>query len=141
MFEKDFTAVYNLVGNIIQAHKESLFSDQELSQLTIRQIHYLKCISKLTNPTLTQLACAFKITKPSVTAIIQHLSEMGYVEKHQSSKDLRVFTVNLTPKGARMARVDEEAIMEFCSQARSVLAEKEVEELEFLLARLLVSLK
>jgi DNA-binding MarR family transcriptional regulator len=141
MFEKDFISLYDLVGNIIQAHKESLFSDHELSQLTIRQIYYLKCISRLNTPTLSQLARVFKITKPSVTAIIQHLCEMGYVEKHQSHTDMRVFTVKLTQKGDRMAHVDEEAIMEFSSQVRSVLNEQEFEELEFLLARLLVSIK
>jgi DNA-binding MarR family transcriptional regulator len=141
MLEKDFITLYDLVGQMIQSHKEKLFSDHELSQLTIRQIYYLKCIRQMKTPTLGQLAHCFNISKPSVTAIIQHLVEMGYVEKHQSSHDMRVFNVKLTPKGDRMAHVDEEAMLEFCSQVSSVLTESEVEEFEFLLARLVVNLK
>ena len=141
MFEKDFTTLYDMVGQIAQAHKEKLFSDHELSQLTLRQVHYLKCIRQLESPTLSELAHCFHITKPSVTAIVQHLVELGYIEKQQSPDDLRVFRVKLTPRGERLARVDEEAMLEFCSQARSVLTESEAEEFSFLLARLVVGLK
>ena len=141
MLEKDFTTIYELVGQMIQSHKEALFSERELSQLSPRQIYYLKCIHQLKSPTLSQLARCVNITRPSVTVIIQHLLDMGYIEKHQSLKDLRVFTVKLTPKGERMARVDEEAVLEFCSQMRSVLSESEVEEFSFLMARLVVTLK
>ena len=76
-----------------------------------------------------------------MTAIINHLVEMGYVEKSQSSTDLRIFTVRLTPKGERIVRVDEEAMMEFCSQMRSVLNEHELEELEFLMAKVVATMK
>jgi DNA-binding MarR family transcriptional regulator len=141
MFEKDFITLYDLAGHMAQAHKEKLFSDHELSQLTIRQIYYIKCINQLKEAALGDLARCFKITKPSVTAIIQRLSEMGYVEKHQSPDDLRVFIVKLTPRGERLARVDEEAMLELCSQISSVLNEKEVEEFSFLLARLVTHLK
>lgn len=141
MLEKDFTIIANIIGRINHAHKEALFSGEDLSQLTIRQTDYLKIIASLRNPTLTDLARAFKITKPSVTAIINHLVEMGYVEKSQSSTDLRIFTVRLTPKGERIVRVDEEAMMEFCSQMRSVLNEHELEELEFLMAKVVATMK
>ena len=141
MFEKDFITLYDLVGQMAHAHKEKLFSERELSQVTLRQVHYLKCIRGLGNPTLSELAHCSHITKPSVTVIVQHLLELGYVEKHQSPDDLRVYRVRLTPRGERLARVDEEAMLEFCSQARSVLTESEAEEFSFLLARLVVSLK
>jgi len=141
MFEKDFITLYDLVGKMTLAHKEKLFSERELSQLTIRQIYYLKCISQLKTPALSELARCFKITKPSVTAIIQHLEEMGYVEKHQSPDDLRVFKVRLTARGERLARVDEEAMLELCSQITSVLTTEELDEFSFLLARLVVNLK
>jgi DNA-binding MarR family transcriptional regulator len=140
MFEKDFIIIYGLIGQIIRTHKEMLFSDQELSQLTLHQIDYLKRIHELKAPTLGQLARSFKITKPSVTAIVQHLSDMGYLDKIQSQDDLRVFTVKLTPKGERLVRVDEEALHEFCSQMRSVLNQSEVDELSFLLAKLVTTL-
>jgi DNA-binding MarR family transcriptional regulator len=140
MLEKDFITIHDLIGQMIQTHKEILFGDQELSQFTIRQVYYLKSIRQLKTPTLSQLARYFNITKPSVTAIVQHLIEMGFIEKQQSEADLRVFTVKLTPKGKRMAGVDEEAMREFCSQMRSVLTEGEVEELSFLLAKLVTNL-
>jgi len=141
MFEKDFITLYDLVGQMAQAHKEKLFSEHELSQVTIRQVYYLKCIRRLGTPTLSELAHCVQITKPSVTAIVQHLLDLGYIEKQQSHADLRVFRVKLTPRGERLARVDEEAMLEFCSQARSVLSEAEADEFSFLLARLVVSLK
>ena len=106
-----------------------------------RQIHYLKIIGRLRHSTLTDLARAFKVSKPSVTAIVNHLFELGYVEKSQSENDLRVFTVRLTAKGERIVRVDEEAVLEFCSQTRSVLSGQELEELEFLIAKIISTIK
>ncbi|MCE1252507.1 MAG: MarR family transcriptional regulator [Anaerolineae bacterium] len=140
MLEKDLISISEHVEQMLQAHREALLNQEELSALTMRQLYYLKRIGRLNSPTLSELAHLFKITKPSVTSLINRLTSMGFLEKKQSSEDMRVFTVKLTARGERLTRVDEEALMEFGSHVRSSLNERELEEMEFLLAKLLAVL-
>lgn len=140
MLEKDLISISETVEQLLQSHREALLNQEELSTLTMRQLFYLKQIGRLNAPSLSELAHLFKITKPSVTSLVNRLTHMGYLEKKQSSDDLRVFTVKLTPRAERLTRIDDEALMEFGSHIRSVLNEKELEEMEFLLAKLVTAL-
>jgi DNA-binding MarR family transcriptional regulator len=137
MLEKDITSLIEAIDQLSHLHREALLEANGFPPVTPHQIDYLRQISRLNSPTLSELARLWKITKPSVTDIINHLSTLGYVEKHQSNHDLRVFTVRLTPAGCRLAQLKDEAVAQFCSQVRSTLSEKELEELEFMLAKVL----
>jgi DNA-binding MarR family transcriptional regulator len=140
MLEQDFIHITEILERMRHSHRQSLSGTQDLSILSVRQFYYLKVIKQLGYPTLTDLARSFLVTKPSVTVIINKLCVLGFIEKHQSTTDRRVSNVRLTPKGHRMVQVETDAMVEFCSQVRSFLSENEIEELEFLLAKIIVKI-
>ena len=63
-----------------------------------------KSTEPVTAVVLSELLC---VSKPSITSKINTLSNMGYIEKVQSSTDKRKYFLKLTPKGELI--VDETA--------------------------------
>jgi DNA-binding MarR family transcriptional regulator len=138
MLEQDFIHIKEILERLLLSHKKTLAGSHELAELTIRQFYYLKVIKQLGQPPLTALARNLQVSKPSVTAIINKLTLMGYINKISSTSDRRVSNVRLTLKGQRMVQAEDDAMMEFCSQVRSLFSEKEIEDLEFFLAKIVV---
>ncbi|MCE5210311.1 MAG: MarR family transcriptional regulator [Deltaproteobacteria bacterium] len=75
---------------------------------TARQIEYIEVINKLGNPNLGEIAKALNISKPSVTAIVDKMTEKGYIKKIQSDEDRRSFHVHLSDKGKKVVQMHDE---------------------------------
>lgn len=70
-----------------------------MSELQLKQFGYVNIIGTKEWITYGELAEILGITKPSVTSIVNKMIRLGIVEKHQCSKDGRVYYLKLTEKG------------------------------------------
>jgi len=100
---------------------------------TARQIEYIDTIDRLGHPTLGEIARTLKLSKPSVTAIVDKLSDKGYIEKCQSDEDRRSFHVHLSAKGKKLVKMHNETHQRIAGLFRSHLDEKDLKALVVLL--------
>lgn len=96
------------VSRLLGQLEAKAFQQEGFSELTMRQLLYLETIASLQNPSFSQLADELGVTLPSVSILVNKLIELGYVNKHQSLQDGRVYHLQLTPKGERMARLHDQ---------------------------------
>jgi DNA-binding MarR family transcriptional regulator len=110
--------------------------DSGISRLTLSQLRYIEAIHALGRPTLSELAARLNITKASVTPGVNRLAALGFVRKTQSSRDRRVYHVELAPAGERLAAARIQALQEYGEFIRAALDEAEARQFEATLARL-----
>jgi|WetSurMetagenome_2_1015567.scaffolds.fasta_scaffold105600_2 DNA-binding MarR family transcriptional regulator len=80
-----------------------LTEEINISELKIKQIHYLEIIGRRSTLTLGQFAEILEITKPSVTNIVNQLIKSGCVLKRQCDQDGRKYYIELSEKGEKIA--------------------------------------
>jgi DNA-binding MarR family transcriptional regulator len=100
---------------------------------TARQIAYIDTINRLGHPTLGEIAKTLKLSKPSVTAIVDKLTDKGYIEKCQSDEDRRTFHVHLAAKGKKLVKMHNEAHLRIADLFRKHLEDKDLKMLVSLL--------
>lgn len=105
--------------------------------LTHQQLNYLIVINKLKNPSITELANELKLTKPSVTALIDKLSEKGYVYRVRSDEDKRSLHLHMTEKGMKLNEWHEKAHEHFAQNVHQKLNPTEAEIFMLLMKKLL----
>jgi len=103
---------------------------------TARQIEYIDVIARLENPNLGEIARALQVSKPSVTAIVDKLTEKGFIEKCQSDEDRRSFHVHLSAKGKKMSRLHNETHQRIADLFSKNLDEKDLKTLVALLNKI-----
>ena len=106
------------------------------AKLTIHQLQYIDAIGALGQPTLTELAEKLQITKASVTNGINKLISLGFVTKHQSNEDKRVYHVNLSADGLQIVEAKYQALKDYGEFIRSALNAEEARQFELILAKL-----
>jgi DNA-binding MarR family transcriptional regulator len=137
--EKVFALIdLRLTSMAQQTHAET-FGASERITLKLAQLYYLHAVQEQGQTTLTELAARFRVSKPSATAAVKKLIELGYLERHQSEEDLRVFHIQLTDKGQRVIQLKEKTFHSFANQIRAHLTQSETAELERLLNKALES--
>lgn len=95
------------------------------TDLTTKQFYYLEQIDRCGSLTFSELADNLCITKPSVTEIINKLIKLDCIYKEKSPTDGRVYYINLTDKGKRIARFKAETNMKLAVQVKEKLNEDE----------------
>jgi DNA-binding MarR family transcriptional regulator len=105
---------------------------------TARQIVYIDTINRLGHPTLGEIAKTLKLSKPSVTAIVDKLTDKGYIEKCQSDEDRRTFHVHLAAKGKKLVKMHNEAHLRIADLFRKHLEDKDLKMLVSLLNKVVV---
>lgn len=80
--------------------------DLELSEMSIKQIKYLKKINHAEGVTTSQLADLLDLSKPSITEMVKKFIKMGYVYKESCHIDGRVHYLKLTDKGLNIVNLD-----------------------------------
>ncbi len=113
---------------------EMQFVQQYLEEgFTVRQMEYIDVIGRLENPNLGEIAAALKVSKPSVTAIVDKLTERGFIDKYQSDEDRRSFHVHLSAKGKKLVRMHNETHQRIADLFSRNLNEKDLKTLIALL--------
>lgn len=88
----------------------SIFSECGLSDMTIKQIAYLKAIDQQGDVTFSRLAEITKNSKPTITEMVNRFVRMECVYREPSRDDRRILYIRLTDKGKKIAQAEEAAL-------------------------------
>ncbi|MDY0129987.1 MAG: MarR family winged helix-turn-helix transcriptional regulator [Methanosarcina vacuolata] len=124
--------------NLIKIKSEcscDILSQCGLSDITIKQIGYLKIIDEHGDVTFSRLAKITRNSKPTITEMVNKFVKMDCVYKEKSSEDGRIFYIRLTEKGRRIARAEENALLKVIEKMAGSLDEKEIDTLIDLLEK------
>ena len=129
------TIIY--LSDLIEKILEETIAMSDFEDLTQQQLHYLKVLVKMKNPTLTELARELSLTKPTVTVLVDKLTEKGYIKRVHSDADRRVMHLHIDKKGAKVNALREIAHQKMAEKIRSGLSETETAILTELLRKIL----
>jgi DNA-binding MarR family transcriptional regulator len=124
--------------NLIKIKSEcscEILSECGLSDITIKQIGYLKIIDEHGDVTFSRLAKITRNSKPTITEMVNKFMKMDCVYKEKSPADGRIFYIRLTEKGRRIARAEENALLKVIEKMAGSLDEKEIDTLIDLLEK------
>ena len=125
--------------NLISIKSEcscEIFSECGLSDITVKQIGYLRAIDEHGEVTFSRLAKITKNSKPTITEMINKFVKMECVYREKCSDDGRVIYIRLTEKGQMIARAEEKALMKVIEKMADSLDEKELDTLIEILEKL-----
>ena len=102
-----------IFDNLIRMKNEcscSIFSSCEISDITVKQINYLKLIDTHDEITFSRLAEITRNSKPTITDMIHKLDRMGCISRRSCPHDGRISYLYLTERGEKIARAEQNAL-------------------------------
>ncbi len=88
----------------------TIFSECGLSDMTVRQIAYLKTIDEQGEITFSRLAEITRNSKPTITEMINKFVRMECVYRERCPDDGRILYISLTDKGKKIAQAEHFAL-------------------------------
>jgi DNA-binding MarR family transcriptional regulator len=116
--------------NLIRIKNESscsLFSECGVSDMTVKQIAYLKTIDEQGEVTFSRLAEITRNSKPTITEMINKFVRMECVYREQCPDDGRILYIRLTDKGKKIAQAEHFALQKMIEQMVNSLEEHELD--------------
>jgi DNA-binding MarR family transcriptional regulator len=113
-----------------------IFSECGLSDITVKQIGYLKTIDEHEEMTFTGLAKITRNSKPTITEIINKFVKMECVYRERSWDDGRIYYIRLTDKGQMIARSEKNALLKLIEKMADSLDEIEMDTLIQILSKM-----
>ncbi len=113
----------------------SIFSECGLSDMTVRQISYLKAIDQEGDVTFSRLAEITKNSKPTITEMVNRFVRMDCAYREPCRDDGRILYIRLTEKGRTVAGAEEAALRRLALRMMNSLDDHELELLIGLLAK------
>lgn len=135
---KVYRKLYSVFDGFMQIKTECRFCVIEkynISQLTLKQIEYLKKFDEYEYVTISQLAENLKLSKPSITEMVKKFIKLDCVKKEQCSHDARVYYLFLTEKGKGIARIEQITNEDFIRRVENCLSEEDISLLIELLSK------
>jgi DNA-binding MarR family transcriptional regulator len=135
---KVYRKLYSVFDGFMQIKTECRFCVIEkynISQLTLKQIEYLKKFDEHEYVTISQLAEDLNLSKPSITEMVKKFIQLDCVKKEQCSHDARVYYLFLTEKGKRIARLEQITNEDFIRRVENCLSEEDISLLIELLSK------
>lgn len=129
-----------LISKVIAYKGDCAFKEisaTDMSQLTVKQIEYLKVIDDLEATTISNLAEILELAKPTVTESVKRLQKLNCVEKHQCKNDARIQYITLTEKGERIAHLESFSNVKLLDRIVERLSEDELNALIKLLKKIM----
>lgn len=108
--EEDLFTVFQHLFRIADECSCSVFSECGLSDMTVKQVAYLKTIDRQGEITFSRLAELTRTSKPTVTEMINKCARMECVYRERSPDDGRIQYIRLTDKGRAIAQAEEAAM-------------------------------
>jgi DNA-binding MarR family transcriptional regulator len=105
-----------------------VIDELDMSGLTIKQLEYIRQIDRHEHVTSSELARIFDLSKPSVTEMVKKFIAIGCVYKKQCHNDGRIYYLELTERGKKIARVDEITVSRLVDRIVGNLNENEIEK-------------
>lgn len=97
-----------------------------ISQMSFKQIEYLKKFDEREYVTVSQLAEELNLSKPSISEMVNKFIRLNCVKKEQCNHDARVYYLFLTEKGKRIARLEKIANENFVKRVLDCLDEEDI---------------
>ncbi|MCP4131091.1 MAG: winged helix-turn-helix transcriptional regulator [bacterium] len=104
-----------------------IMNECAVSNLTVKQIEYLKIIDRNNDVTFSKLAEITRNSKPTITEMINKFINFDCVFKKKSLDDGRVSFIRLTDQGERIARAEQITILKVVDRMIHSLSENEIE--------------
>lgn len=105
----------------------SIFSECGLSDMTMKQIAYLKAIDEQGDVTFSRLAEITKNSKPTITEMVNKFVRMECVYREACCDDRRILYIRLTDKGKKIAQAERYALRRVIERMIDTLDEKELD--------------
>jgi len=105
----------------------TIFSECGLSDMTVKQIAYLKVIDEQGEVTFSRLAEITRNSKPTITEMINKFVRMDCVYRERSPDDGRILYIRLTEKGRKLAQAERIALHRLIEQVMDTLDDHEME--------------
>jgi DNA-binding MarR family transcriptional regulator len=118
--------------NLIRLKSEcscNIFSECGLSDMTVKQIAYLKIIDQHGEITFSRLAEITRNSKPTITELINRFVRMECVFRERCPDDGRILYIRLTEKGQRIAKAEQAAMQRVIERMINSLDENELDHL------------
>jgi DNA-binding MarR family transcriptional regulator len=122
--------LFEVIENILRLKNEcscTIFSECGLSDLTVRQIAYLKAIAEQDEVTFSRLAEITHNSKPTITEMINKFVRMECVYRKPCPDDGRILYIRLTDKGQKIAKADHHALRRVIERMMNSLDEDETD--------------
>ena len=113
----------------------SIFSECGLSDMTVKQIAYLKVIDEQGDVTFSRLAEITKNSKPTITEMVNKFVRMECVYREPCRDDGRILYIRLTDKGKKIAQAEQDAVRRVIERMIDSLEEEELDLLIGVLAK------
>jgi DNA-binding MarR family transcriptional regulator len=120
--------LFSAFENILRMKHEcscSIFSECGLSDMTVKQIAYLRVINEQGEVTFSRLAEITKTSKPTVTEMINKCARLECVYREQCPDDGRIQYIRLTDKGRMIAEAEQAALRRMIERMMNSLDEHE----------------
>jgi DNA-binding MarR family transcriptional regulator len=124
--------LYRAYKHLIQIKGEcscEITSQCGISDLTIRQIEYLKIMDAHHEVTFSKLAELTRSSKPTVSELINKLIRLECVYREKSPMDKRVSFIYLTEKGKGIARIEEATVFKVVDRILGSLHDNDINTL------------
>jgi DNA-binding MarR family transcriptional regulator len=105
----------------------SIFSECGLSDMTVKQIAYLKVIDEQGDVTFSRLAEITKNSKPTITEMVNRFVRMECVYREPCRDDGRILYIRLTDKGKKIAQAEQAALYRVIERMIDSLDEHELD--------------
>ena len=102
--EEDLFTVFQHLFRIADECSCSVFSECGLSDMTVKQVAYLKTIDRQGEITFSRLAELTRTSKPTVTEMINKCARMECVYRERSPDDGRIQYIGSRTRGGRSHR-------------------------------------
>ncbi len=134
---KRMSDIIETVGHALVRAKVAKLDRLGMPEINLTQFQHISVIQHHQDLTFGDLARILELSKPAVTAIVQKLSEQGFVTKQQSDRDRRVYHLRLTETGRQVAASYEESRLEYVDGIRQALSDDEFSQLLALMEKAL----
>jgi len=122
--------LFEVFENLIRIKHEcscTIFSECGLSDMTVKQIAYLKTIDEQGELTFSRLAEITRNSKPTITEMINKFVRMECVYRERCPDDGRILYIRLTEKGKKIAQAEHFALRTMIEQMVNSLEENEAD--------------
>ena len=127
-----------VLQNLIRIRNEcscTIFSECGLSDMTVKQISYLKLIDEPGEVSFSRLAEITRNSKPTITEMVNKFVRMDCVYREPSPDDRRILYIRLTEKGQKIAKAEQAAMRRVIERMVHSLDEHELEILKRILQK------
>ncbi len=130
--------LFEALENLLRLRNEcscTIVSECGLSDMTVKQVAYLKMIDEQGEVTFSRLAEVTRTSKPTVTEMVNKFVRMECVYREPSPDDGRIIYIRLTEKGKTIAQAERIALHRTMEQMMESLEEPDQELLITLLEK------